>query len=329
MKRRAFLFCGAAAASAFSQAKAEDALDAAAVESFVVEMATAHDFDAAALRALFAQMRVDEKVVELMDAPRDPTKKTYWREYRARHLKPWIVAEGEVFLRRHRAAFARSEKKFGVPRHIAAAILGIETRFGGYLGNFSTAQALSTLAFAYPRRAAFFRGELAQFLLYARENGIDPLALRGSFAGAFGIPQFLPSNAAPLRGRFRRRRQSPICSRPSTRSAARRIFWSRMVGGGAWRCRIVSPPSATRRIFAAAGIKPTFVAGWISRRRDSASPRRRPPTQKLALVELENRDGDEHRAGTENYYALTRYNRSNKYAMSVEDLAAALSAREN
>ena len=170
-------------------------MDAAAVESFVVEMATAHDFDAAALRALFAQMRVDEKVVELMDAPRDPTKKTYWREYRARHLKPWIVAGGEVFLRRHRAAFARAEKKFGVPRHIAAAILGIETRFGGYLGNFSTAQALSTLAFAYPRRADFFRGELAQFLLYARENGIDPLALRGSFAGAFGIPQFLPSNA--------------------------------------------------------------------------------------------------------------------------------------
>ena len=327
MKRRAFLFCGAAAAGAFSQAKAEDALDAAAVESFVVEMATAHDFDAAALRALFAQMRVDEKVVELMDAPRDPTKKTYWREYRARHLKPWIVAGGEDFLRRHRAAFARAEKKFGVPRHIAAAILGIETRFGGYLGNFSTAQALSTLAFAYPRRATFFRGELAEFLLYARENGIDPLALRGSFAGAFGIPQFLPSNARRFAVDFDGDGKVDLFSPVDALGSAANF----LVAHGWRRGLAVSHRFAAvgdTADFEAAGIKPAFVAADFAAAgfRFAAPP---PPTQKLALVELENRDGDEHRAGTENYYALTRYNRSNKYAMSVEDLAAALSAREN
>ena len=248
-------------------------MDAAAVESFVVEMATAHDFDAAALRALFAQMRVDEKVVELMDAPRDPTKKTYWREYRARHLKPWIVAGGEDFLRRHRAAFARAEKKFGVPRHIAAAILGIETRFGGYLGNFSTAQALSTLAFAYPRRAAFFRGELAQFLLYARENGIDPLALRGSFAGAFGIPQFLPSNARRFAVDFDGDGKVDLFSPVDALGSAANF----LVAHGWRRGLAVSHRFAAvgdTADFAAAGIKP-ISSRRISRRRDSASPRRR------------------------------------------------------
>lgn len=298
-------------------------MDLPGVEDFILHMRVEHAFVPAELRAFFASLEVSERVIELMDEPVAPNRKVYWRDYKSRLLKPRKVVAGARFYRRHIDVLKRAEESYGVPAQIITAILGIETNYGNYLGDFSIARSLATLAFAYPRRAREFQEELAYFLIYARQSKFDPAVLRGSYAGAFGLPQFLPSSAKRFAvdfdgdgranlfavvdavgsiGNFLNihgwQKGDPIAYSVSTRGDMRPLI------------------EATRNN----DYKPLF--SWEELREAGLSASSQTPAAgKYLLVDLENRYDTEYRIGTQNFYALTRYNKSFKYASAIFDMS--------
>ena len=162
------------------------------VRAFVDDMVSAHGLDGPALLRAFRAARPQPGVIAAMDRPLLVPPK--WYEYAPPLLAPARVDGGAAFLAAHRATLERAERDFGVPPEVIVAILGVETVYGANTGRHRTFDALATLAFDYPRRATFFRGELEHFLLLARDLRVDPLAPRGSFAGALGMPQFMPGS---------------------------------------------------------------------------------------------------------------------------------------
>jgi membrane-bound lytic murein transglycosylase B len=162
------------------------------VRSFIDELAREHGFDRAWLRRVFAEARHQPQVVAAMDRPVLAPPK--WYEYSPQFLGAPRVDAGVAFWKAHADALARAEATYGVPPEVIVAIIGIETFYGRNTGRHRVIDALATLAFDYPRRAPFFRGELRHYLLLSRELALPPSTPRGSFAGAMGIPQFMPGS---------------------------------------------------------------------------------------------------------------------------------------
>lgn len=334
MNRRKFIarFLPLALTAGFSvnpaRANTDSDSDSAAAEkaAFAKEMAARHGLDEAEVLALLNQFRANDRVIALMDAPRDPSKKVWWREYRRRHLTARVINNGAAFWRRHARLLAAAQREYGVPAAIITAVLGVETRYGGYLGDFGVAESLITLAFYYPRRADYYREELEAFLLNAREDGGRSLSARGSFAGASGLPQFMPNSARRLAVDFDK---DGVVDLFSPADAVGSI--ANFLKEHGWRRNLevaypVEVDDAAARALLERGIVPhTDGAAFAAAGVDFINAA--PPPEKLALVDLENEDSVEYRAGTANYYALTRYNRSNKYAMAVLDLSRAIAER--
>jgi membrane-bound lytic murein transglycosylase B len=162
------------------------------VSAFIDEMVADYGFDARALRRFFSKVRYQQSVVNAMSRPVLAPPK--WYEYAPQFLSSARIDAGVAFWRANAATLERAQNEFGVPAEIVIAIIGVETFYGRNTGAYRVADALTTLAFDYPRRAEFFRDELKQFLLQTRERKISPLAPKGSYAGAQGLPQFMPSS---------------------------------------------------------------------------------------------------------------------------------------
>lgn len=164
----------------------------AAIQTFVQQMVSDHGFDRQQLSALLSSLKPNQTVLRLVTPkPSTPLK---WYEYRDRFITAAMVERGQVFWQHHQLAIANAAKHYHVDPAIIVATLGVETRYGRVTGNFSVLQTLYTLAFYEPRRAALFRNELAQFLLLSRRDHIDPNCIKGSYAGAIGPAQFMPSS---------------------------------------------------------------------------------------------------------------------------------------
>lgn len=308
------------------------ALDAPGAREFAQEMADRHGFQRAEVERMLAAVRVNPRVVELMDAPRDPAKKVYWREYRARRLRPGDIADGAAFHREHRSSLVRAEKEFGVPGEIVTAILGVETRYGKILGGFRVAEALATLAFGYPRRAAEFRRQLESFVLFARDNQLDVLALKGSYAGAFGAPQFLPESARRHARDYDGDGRANLFSLPDAVGSIGQFLQAhgwRRGGPIAFPVKVNGDPAPLLRAAREADYKPTMTRAQLAAAGARFPPEAAaaPPDELYLLADLENRLDTEYRAAAANFYALTRYNHSFKYAAAVQDLAAAIRQR--
>jgi membrane-bound lytic murein transglycosylase B len=163
------------------------------VRQFIDEVVQQHGFDRTLVERWLGAARYSETVERLMQPP-IPFGQRNWLEYRARYLEDRRIQAGAAFWRANSAALERAETRYGVPAEIIVAIIGVETYFGRITGNFRTIDALATLSFDYLRRADYYRKELVEFLLLAREQRVDPLAFKGSFAGAMGLPQFMPGS---------------------------------------------------------------------------------------------------------------------------------------
>ena len=161
------------------------------MQDFVREMVERHGFEQRPLERALRQSQFQSAIIRAMDAPSTARP---WHEFRARHIDEARIAGGLRFWEEHAPVIERAAAEFQVNPEIIVATIGIETMFGRRTGTVNVFDALVTLAFGYPRRAAFFRGELEQFLLLSRETGMNLTTVRGSFAGAIGIPQFLPSS---------------------------------------------------------------------------------------------------------------------------------------
>ena len=269
----------------------------------------------------------------IMPAPAGTAKN--WRAYRARFIEPVRVRAGLEWWQAHERWLRRAEAHHGVPAEIVVSIVGIETLYGRHTGDFRVLDSLATLAFDFPSgrrdRSGFFRSELERLLELAQRERRDPASWRGSFAGAIGLPQFMPSSLLDYGvdfdgdGRLDLER-SGADTVGSVAHYLERFGWRR----GLPPVFDVQPPpdAADRDALLGPDILPTFTAAQFAERGARLEPAAEGVDSLLALVELQNGDGaPSYVAGTTNFYAITRYNWSSYYAMAVIDLATVLRAR--
>ena len=308
-------------------AGAGDYAHRADVRAFIERMSAEHGFSGPALRRVFAQAQYQPRVVAAMTRPVVSPPKYY--EFVPRFLDPARVDAGAAFWREHAATLERARQTFGVPAEIVVAIIGVETNYGRHIGTYRVLDALTTLAFDYPRRAEFFRGELEQFLLLAREQGVSPLALRGSYAGAIGLPQFMPGSIRAYAldfdddGRIDLAKDADDAIGSVAHYLARHGWREGQPVMTAARIEGVDPDAVLRRF-----------DGGIAERRPLADwthdgvtgfvfPGALAPDP-VGLLMLEAESEPTYWVVFENWYVLTRYNRSRLYASAVWQLAQAL-----
>ncbi len=302
-------------------------LPPAAVDDFIQEMVREHQFKPQELQPIFNALTVREDILQSISKPAEKT--LQWHQYRPIFLTPERISEGVAFWQQHAPLLQQAERQFGVPAEIIVAIIGVETRFGKRLGQYRIAESLATLAFAYPPRAAFFRSQLKEFLLMGREEGFNPLELYGSYAGAMGQPQFIPGSyrsfAIDFDGDGRRDLwNSPADVIGSVANYLARHQWRRgetiavpaTVNAAADSVAALVKqgykPHLPLNELASHGLQPTSPL--------TALPR---PTH-AALLALQQSSGAEYWLVFNNFYAITRYNHSELYAMAVYQLAEAI-----
>ena len=313
------------------------------VNAFIDEMVDEYGFDARALRGFFSRVRYQQSVVNAMSRPVVAPPK--WYEYAPRFLSSARIDAGAAFWRAHAATLERAQKEFGVPAEVVVAIIGVETFYGRNTGSYRVADALATLAFDYPRRAEYFRKELKQFLLQAREQDISPLAPRGSYAGAQGLPQFMPGSlrdyavdydddgkidlagdvddAIGSVANYLSRhgwQTGDAVMEPATIDADALQDLGRALDGGVserwtmktWQLGGVNAEDASGT---AAGIREAAAIGPGSPGGPAPGP------DSVGVLMLEEESGPSYWLVFENWYVLTRYNRSRLYASAVWQLA--------
>jgi membrane-bound lytic murein transglycosylase B len=294
------------------------------VQTLIEEMAQEHQFDRAELRQLFRQVEFQPRIIEAISRPAESKP---WYLYRPIFLTEARIRGGVTFWQENSELLARAENEYGVPAHIIVAIIGVETFYGRHKGSHRVLDALSTLGFGYPQRSPFFRGQIKEFLLMTREEQRDPLAFLGSYAGAMGMPQFIPSsfrhyavdfdqdgrrdlwdNHADIIGSvanyFHRHRwlpNEPVTARASGTASAMEPFLNGDL-----------KPATRLGELQAAGIEPR-------------QPHRLTAEQEVALLALDStEETKEYWITLPNFYVITRYNRSPLYAMAVHQLSEAI-----
>lgn len=294
------------------------------VQGFVARMILDHGFSGSNLLSLFSQVRPAETSIRLMTPAPAGTRRS-WTTYRSRMVEPTRIREGVRFWREHAPILRQASEKFGVPEDIIVAIIGIETLYGRHTGDYRVIDTLTTLAFDYPRRSQFFLEELEQFLLMSRDMSLDPTSLRGSFAGAIGLPQFMPGSIRRHAVDFDRDGVIDLVSSPADAigSVANFLAAHGWQPGGETHYPVLIENEERARPAVEAGIPPRMLRKELAAL-GVTSPRRITDTERLVLVDLPDGTETQYVLGTQNFYVITRYNRSYFYAMVVIELAQAL-----
>jgi membrane-bound lytic murein transglycosylase B len=297
------------------------------VKAFIREVVERHGFVEKELVFLFSRLQPVEPVLKAIATP--PDKARSWADYRSLFLGEARIAGGVAFWKANRAALERAERQYGVPAEYVVAIIGVETLYGRNTGRFRVVDALATLAFDYPPRADFFRDELVNFLLMARDEGLDVFTLRGSYAGAFGIPQFMPGSARRYAVDFDASGAIDLSRSPADAVGSVANFL-RQHG---WRpgAPVLLPARVSGegyRAFATGSVEPLHALGVLAKAGVTPAGTAPAAGERAALIELAAPGAaSEFRLGLQNFYALTRYNRSAFYACAVHDLGEAIRAR--
>lgn len=295
------------------------------VKKFVVAMVNNHGFDAAELNSQFSQVKPRPRIAKMMTGQH--TKPPCWSAYRATFVNPRNIARGVDFWDDNAEMLTRARETYGVPEEIVVAILGVETQYGRFPLPYRVMDSLSTLAFDYPRRGEFFRGELEQYLLLMREEGRNPLKLKGSFAGAMGIPQFMPSSyrnyAVDFDGDGRRDLLHSVGD--AIGSVANFLRAHGWVPGEPVAMRAITREESSVDGMLSASLKPEWPIGELQARRiEPADPL--PADAQVAVLAVDTGEAPEYWLGLANFYAITRYNRSQSYALAVFQLGSEIRA---
>jgi membrane-bound lytic murein transglycosylase B len=250
-----------------------------------------------------------------------------WWQYRERFMTEQRIAEGTQFMLEHRAKLEQAYEKTGVAPEYVVAIIGVETFYGRITGKYRVLDALATLAFDYPPRAEFFRGELSQFIALSREEAVDPLTALGSYAGAMGAPQFMPSSYRryAVDGSDDKQRNLFADWDDIIASVANYFKQHGWVAGGPVLAEALLQPDAPVTADPGNLALNETVAGLKSKgvTFDTAQAETTP----VLLVPAETEVGPAYRVGFKNFEVITRYNRSVRYAMAVHDLATTIAGR--
>jgi membrane-bound lytic murein transglycosylase B len=295
------------------------------IASFVESVVARDALDRKAVVALLAHAEAQPKIIERINKPAERV--LQWWEYRQIFVNEKRIADGAQFWNEHRVALEQAAKQRGVAPQYIVAILGAETNYGRITGRDRVLDALTTLAFDYPPRQDYFRSELEQFLLLVHEERLDPLTVLGSYTGAMGAAQFMPSNY---------RLYAVDANGDSTRnlwtdwddvfaSIANYFVAFGWVSGGPVLANAVLDPDPSFQF------DPRNLE--LNQTLDSLNLQgvrvrlALPPATPAVLVSAEEKDGPAYRVGFQNFYAISRYNHSARYAMAVNDLAEAIAQR--
>jgi membrane-bound lytic murein transglycosylase B len=301
------------------------------VMAFAAEAAARLGLDVNKTEASLARARFIASVARFIMPPPAGTAKN-WAAYRERFIEPKRVNAGAAFWRANKAWLSLAEERYGVPAEIIVGIIGVETLYGQQVGNYRVLDALATLSFDFPTgrkdRSAFFRDELAQFLLMCQQEGRDPLTVKGSFAGAMGLPQFMPSSVLKYAVDFDGDGHIDLhrSSADVIGSVANYLAQFGWQAGLPTHFDVAAPvDSGDRNVLLGPDIVPLFSAQEMTDRGARLGEAAFNAQSKLALVELQNGDAaPSYVAGTSNFYAVTRYNWSSYYAMAVIGLGDAV-----
>lgn len=296
------------------------------------ELALRHELPVQWTRDAIAQARYREVVPKLIMPAANPGAKN-WAAYRSRFVEPQRLRSGQRFWQVHEADLKRAEEKYGVPAHIVAGVIGVETLYGRDTGKFRVLDALTTLSLDFPKgrsdRSAFFRQELGEFLLMCREQGLEPSQVLGSFAGAIGWPQFMPSSIRRHGVDFDGDGHIDLMNSPADAIGSVANFLAAHGWQAQWPTHFpVQPPASGPQLdtLLAPDIRPTFTASQMQELGAQLPQTAMNHPGPLAMVLLHNAGKPPTIiAGTRNFYAITRYNQSSYYALAVIELGQAIS----
>ena len=290
-------------------------------QALIDTLVSEHDFTVEQVKAVLVEADTQQRILDSMTNAAEKTKT--WTAYRRSFLSPIRITQGVKFLAKHEQIFDQVEEQYGVPREIITAILGVETNYGGYTGKASVLDALATLAFEHPRRSRFFTSELAEFIVLCREQQWSPEQQLGSYAGAMGMSQFMPSNYRRLavdgNGDGQVDLFEPVDAihsianyfvhhgwelegRVTSRAAVSAEFDTSVIGKGL-------KPNRSVEALALAGYHPQDQV---------------PIERQARVVRFNDADGDEFWLGYQNFYVISRYNPRSKYAMAVYQLSQSI-----
>lgn len=293
-------------------------LEAEGAREFVEEVAERHNLNAAELRGMFRRLERQDAVLEAVQRPAEALP---WYRYRPIFVTDTRAEAGAEFRAEHLDTLQRAEAEYGVPVDVIVAIIGVETLYGRRAGTHPVMATLATLAFEYPPRASFFRSELEHFLLLTREEQIDPTTVKGSYAGAMGMPQFISSSyrhyAVDFSGDGRRDLLNN--TEDAIGSVAAYLADHRWEEGG----RLVAPATAqgdAYRDLLGDGLRANVTGADLRAAGVEAEPMPA-PDQAVSLMEFELEEGHELWVGWPNFHVITRYNHSPLYALAVVQLA--------
>ncbi len=319
------IFISACTSAATVDAHPRGALDESTeIAPFIQEMAQRHGYPPTELKEILVQARVLPKVIELISRPAEAKP---WHQYRPIFLNETRISKGVEFWKSQRETLARAEQTYGVPAEIIVAIIGVETLYGERAGSIRVIDSLVTLGFRYPKRAKFFRSELQQFLLLSREERLDPLAVKGSYAGAMGVPQFIASSYRRYAVDFDGDGSRDLLDNPKDAIGSVANYLSEH----GWRADggIAVPASVSGEGYKSLlkkGLKPKILLKDLDAH-GITMINEVPADTRVALLELDLVDGSEFWVVQRNFYAITRYNHSPLYAMAVTQLAKEIRSR--
>lgn len=287
-------------------------------QAFTRHMVIRHHFNYQQLTQLFAKVKLQPQAIQLMKQPHEAKP---WYKYRSLLVTPDRIAGGVKFWHEHAKLLSQIEQKYGVPTNIIVAVLGIESNYAAVQGNFKVLDTLFTLAFSYPRRSAYFRHELEQFLLLAREAKLDPNLIYGSYSGAIGQPQFMPSTYRQYAVAYKHAGYSNLFSNDADVIASIANYFKRH----GWRKGApitVKAQIMKNKYLAIAhyGLRSKITIASLQCHGVTASVPIA-PTQQVTFLRLQQQQGYEYWIGLPNFYVLSSYNPSLNYTMAVFQLA--------
>lgn len=292
---------------------------------FIEEMSTEFGFLPEPLQAIFTDAERKQVILDAISRPAERVKQ--WKDYRPIFITQARVDKGLEFWAKNQEALQRAEQEYGVPAEFIVAIIGVETIYGGNTGSYRVIDALSTLAFDYPPRAPFFRQQLKEYLLLTREEQVDPLSLKGSYAGAMGLPQFMPGSFRAYAVDFDHDGHIDIWQNPTDAVGSVANYFIKhgwkpgqpVVVRADLKTVTVAEKGLSDSLDPKITVQQLQKLGWTPRSPLDAK-------QKVTAFRLEAEQGNEYWIGLANFHAITRYNRSVMYAMAVNELAELLVA---
>lgn len=304
--------------SAFVQADFAQRQD---VQAFAKEFAQEHSMSAKEVMAILAEAKQQQSIIDAISRPAEHV--LTWADYRKIFIEQKRLDKGVEFWQQHKAIFAEVEREYQVPAQMIVAIIGVETRYGRITGNYRVLDALMTLGFDYPKRGKFFRKQLKEFLLLAKEQNLPVNELKGSYAGAMGYGQFIPSSYRAYAVDFDGDNVADIWSNPKDAIASVANYFAKHK----WRygdlVAVKLAPQKIDKSLISKSLKPHHTVQTL-RSKGLKIPTEIADTATVTLMQHQGPEGVEYWLGFHNFYVITRYNHSSMYALAAWQLSQLL-----